>query len=145
ADAVQLDDAREITFVPGAVDASTSKVDAGTASVIADGTSTSEITVTVLDAYENPIAGKTVTLNDDTGNSTITAIQAVTDGGGMATFAVASEVAEQVTYTAEAEGVTITQTAIVYFTVGDVDIQHSTIHSDKSVVRADGIQAATLF
>src|SRR5690606_273044 len=86
--------------------------------------------VTVLDAYENPIAGKTVTLTDDTGNSEITAIQGVTDGDGVATFTVASEVAEKVTYTAEADGVTISQTAEVTFTAGAVDAMNSTIAVD---------------
>lgn len=145
ADGIHLAESAVITFVADAQDAHQSNVQTNRSTLVADGVEQSEITVTVKDLYENPIVGKAVKLKDDTGNSEIKAIQAVTDSNGIATFAVASEVAEKVTYTAEVDGVTIAQTAIVYFTVGDVDIKNSTIHSDQSVVRADGIQAATLF
>src|SRR5690606_16117810 len=53
--------------------------------------------------------------------------------------------AGQITYTAEVDGSVITSTVTVTFTAGEADIENSTIISDKSVVRADGIQTATIF
>jgi len=94
-------------------DAGTSTVTASPASVTADGTATSTITVTVSDASSNPIVDAMVTLSQ-TGSSTISTVTNV--GDGTYTFEVSSTTVETVTYTATADGVSITQTTNVDFT-----------------------------
>lgn len=104
----------------GAVSASTSTVSASPTSVTADGTTTSTITVTLKDANSNPVSGKTVTLSQASGHSTISAASGLSNSSGVVTFTVKDTVAEPVTYTATdtTDSVTITQTASVTFTPG---------------------------
>ena len=99
-------------FVADAVDARTSSVSATPTSVVADGT-TSTVTVTVLDANDNPLLGSTVTLAQGAGSSTIGDV--TNNGDGTYTFIVSFTTAEVVTYTATADGVTITDTEMVTF------------------------------
>ncbi|KKW18945.1 MAG: Ig domain protein group 1 domain protein, partial [Parcubacteria group bacterium GW2011_GWF2_50_9] len=56
-----------VTFTAGPPAASTSLVDALPTSVVADGVTTSTITVTVLDANNNPVSGATVSLSSSRG------------------------------------------------------------------------------
>ena len=95
-------------------DAATSTVTANLGSVLADGTETSTITVTVNDANSDPVTDATVTLAQ-TGTSTISAV--TNEGDGTYTFDVTSTTVETVTYTATADGVVITQTTNIDFTL----------------------------
>ena len=102
----------------GTVNAGTSTVVASPPSVAADGSTTSTITVTLLDAGGNPVSGKTVTLTAGSGSSTISAASGASNASGVVTFTVKDTVAQAVTYTAKdtTDGTTITQTATVTFT-----------------------------
>ena len=62
--------------------------------MIADGATTSTITVTLKDAQSNPVSGKTVTLAKGGGSSTITTVSGTTNGSGVATFTVKDTVGE---------------------------------------------------
>ncbi|HET9177623.1 MAG TPA: Ig-like domain repeat protein [Terriglobia bacterium] len=106
------------TVNPGPVSASTSTVAASPASVPADNSTTSTITVTLKDANNNPVSGKTVSLTAGSGNSTISAPSGVSDANGVVTFTVKDGTAETVTYSAKdtTDNTTITQTATVTFT-----------------------------
>ena len=98
--------------------ASLSTVVASPTSVPADGTTTSTITVTLKNAAANAVAGKTVTLAQGAGSSTISAASGASDVNGVVTFTVKNSTAQSVTYTATdtTDSVTITQTATVAFT-----------------------------
>ena len=61
-DSVTVTQTATVTFTAGAVSAAHSTVVAFPTSVTADGSTTSTITVTLKDAHNNPVAGKTVTL-----------------------------------------------------------------------------------
>jgi len=105
----------------GGVSASKSTVVASPTSVTADGTTTSMITVTLLDTNSNPVSGKTVTLAAGSGSSTITTVNGTTNSSGQATFTVKDTVAQAVTYTATDttdSNLVITQTATVTFMAG---------------------------
>ena len=65
-------DSGTITVTPGPVSAAQSTVSASPTSVIADGSTTSTITVTLKDASGNPVAGKTVSLAKTSGPGTPT-------------------------------------------------------------------------
>ena len=103
---------------PGAASASASILGSNPASVPADGTASSTVSVTLLDAYGNPIAGKTITLGQGAGSSLISTVAGTTNASGVATFSATDTHGEAVTYTATdaLDGVTITQVASVTFT-----------------------------
>jgi conserved repeat domain len=108
-------------------DPGTSTVSASPPSVVADGTTTSTITVTLRDSVSNPVSGKTVTLVAGSGSSVISAASGPSDASGVVTFTVKDAVAETVTYTAHdtTDSVTLTSTAAVTFTaipVADISI-----------------------
>ena len=80
------------------------------------------ITVTAKDANGNPVGGASVVLSQGAGNSMISpALGATTNGSGVATFAVSDTTAENVTYTATADGTLINQSAGVQFQTGADD------------------------
>ena len=114
-----------VNFIAGAVNAAHSTVTATPSSVLADGTTPATITVTLKDAYNNPVAGKSVTLarngNTGAGSPAIIPVSGTTSAVGVATFTVACITAG--TYDFLATDVTdsnllITQAATVDFASG---------------------------
>ena len=110
-------------IISNGVSASTSTVSASPTSVTANGTSTSTITVTLNDADGNPVSGKTVTLAQGSGHSSISAASGPSSSSGVVTFTVTDTTAETVTYTATdtSDSTVITQTAQVTFTAGAIN------------------------
>ena len=72
-----LSNTTAVTFIPGAADNMT--VSATPANLTADGTSTSTIRVTVLDAHDNPVDGETLTFGTVSG--TLASLTATTANG----------------------------------------------------------------
>jgi len=107
-----------VTFTTGAADAAQSTLTSSLANVVADGVASSTLTVTLKDAYGNPINGHAVSLTQGSGSSVIAAVYDTTDADGRAVFTVTNARAETVTYTAgdTTDNVTIDQTAQVNFT-----------------------------
>ncbi len=83
--------------VPSTAD---SDVTVSAASVPADGTSTVNVTVELLDVNGNPVSGKTVALNPETGSSSVTTVNGTSGQDGLATFTVTDKSVESVKYTA---------------------------------------------
>ena len=139
-DSVTVTQTATVTFTPGSVTAAQSSVSASPGSLIADGATTSAVTVTLRDAQSNPVAGKTVTLTKSGGSSTITTISGVTNGSGVASFTVTDTVAESATYTATdtTDSVTVTQTATVTFVAGAVSAAQSSVSASPTSVAANG-------
>ena len=116
-DAVVVTQTASVNFV-GPADAGLSTVTASPSSVVANGTTTSTITVSVKDANGFPVSGKDVTLAGSPGNAVIAPLTAVTtNASGVATFTASSGTIGTVVFTATAtEGsVVITDTASVEF------------------------------
>ena len=122
-DTVTVTQTATVTFTAGAVNAGKSTVSANPISVTADGVTTSTITVTLLDASNNPVSGKTVTLSQGAGSSTISAASGSSNASGVVTFTVKDTKAEVVTYSAtdSTDSISITQAATVTFTPGVLD------------------------
>ena len=91
-----------ITYTPGAADPTAlgTTLTASPANPPADGSTPSTVTVTLTDYFSNPIEGKTIGLKALNGSSTVTAVSAVTNQSGQATFNVTDSTAEVVTYQA---------------------------------------------
>jgi hypothetical protein len=111
-----------IVFSPGAVSASISSVSASPTSVPKDNSTTSLITVTLRDANSNPVPGKTVTLDQGIGNSTISAASGPSNASGIVTFTVKNGTLENVTYTATGDSVQVNQTATVNFIEASISV-----------------------
>ena len=140
-DGAAITDTATVTFTVGAADptnGNTTLVAAPT-SVVADGSTTSSVTVTLADASGNLLtaSGGTVALSS-TGSATI---GAVTDNGdGTYTATVTNTVAESVTISGTLDGAAITDTATVTFTVGAADPTNgnTTLVAAPTSVVADG-------
>ncbi|WP_322907883.1 Ig-like domain-containing protein, partial [Paenibacillus sp. SGZ-1009] len=147
ADAVTVAQTANVTFQPGAVNASVSTVAVSKASVGADGVDSATVTVTLKDANGNAVSGKNVTLAQASGSSTITPNSAVTtDSSGQAIFTVTSQKMEIVTYTAtdSSDSIPITQTKQITFTAGAVNAAQSNVAVSKATVLADNSDSATV-
>jgi len=123
-----------------------SSVNDSPASVTANGTASSTITVTLVDPYGNPVPGKNVSLSQGAGSSTISAASGVSNASGVVTFTVTDTTAQSVTYTATdtTDGVVVTDTAIVAFVPGSVDIGQSSVNPSPSSVPNNGTTTSTV-
>src|SRR5207237_184795 len=100
-DTLTITQTATVTFTVGPVTAGTSTISATPTSVVADGATTSTITVTVKDAGNHPVSGKTVALSQGAGSSAISAASGPSNASGVVTFTVKDAKAEDVTYTAK--------------------------------------------
>ncbi|MCX6873842.1 MAG: Ig-like domain-containing protein [Verrucomicrobia bacterium] len=141
-DSLPLSQKPTVTFTPGPVAAGTSTVTASPATAAADGIATSRITVTLLDANSNRVAGKDVFLASDRGTPPDTILPAsgnTSDANGVATFTVSSAIVGSPVFTATGDSVPITETATVSF-VYALPVTDTTVHtgatgeSDSQVV-----------
>lgn len=136
-----------VTFQPGAVNAAQSTVSVSKNSVFADGSDSSTVTVTLNDTNGNAVRGKSVTLTQGSGSSTINpSTAATTNSSGQAVFIVTSLKAETITYTATdtTNSLTVSQTGTVMFTAGAVDKSLSTVVTSKANVIANNIDSANI-
>ena len=111
----------QISFKAGAADAGKSEVEAGKTVVTADGADSASIIVTLLDAYDNPVEGKTVTLSQVEGSSDISPASGVSGADGKVDFTVKNTKAEIITYRAETEDVILNQTVQLTFKAGPAE------------------------
>ncbi|MFT5154300.1 MAG: protocatechuate 3,4-dioxygenase beta subunit, partial [Planctomycetota bacterium] len=152
--AISLDDQPNVEFV---ADSSSISASLSTAAalpafgVVADGLDASSLTVTVLDAFSNPVAGQIVELAVTGTDNTLQQPALVTDAAGQATGSLSSTRAETkvVTTTIEPLGanIVLTQTSSVEF-VGDVttiDANLSTLAVSPTYgALADGIDSVVI-
>src|SRR5256885_783433 len=107
---------------PGFANPIESTLTASPVSVIANGASSTTLTVTIKDASNVPVLGHAISLSQGSGSSTITPVSGTTDASGQAVFTVTNTRAEAVTYTATdttaSPNVTVTQTVQVTFIPG---------------------------
>jgi len=123
-----------------------STVSVSTSDVPADGTSSSTITVTLLDIGGNPVYGDAVILAPGDGSSVISPASAVTDFSGVATFTVTDLHAETVVYTVKdtSSDTTLAPKATVTFHPGPTSASASTVTADTTHVVANGMDRCTI-
>ena len=142
-----------ISGIVGSAPAGT--VDAGriigggiTAAVLADGTSTSTITVTLKDSGGIPVASEDVTLSSSGPARRRSARPATqtTNASGIATFTVSSGTpgTEVFTATSSTDSIVVTQTASVDFQSAVVDNANSTVSASSTAVLADDTETSTI-
>lgn len=107
----------DVTFVAAAFNMNNSTVTANPESQTTDGGATATITIALVDAFNNPVAGQAVTLTaTGTGNTIVNPV-AVTDATGQTTGTIVSTKAEAKTVTAKV-GTDTVGTVTVTFTPG---------------------------
>ncbi len=108
----------------GFVSVDNSTITASTTSVVANGTSTATITVTLLDVNSNPVANKVVSISGN-GSSIISTTGGTYTGtsnySGVVVFNVKDNISESVTYTVVGDGLTLKAKQTVLFTAGGID------------------------
>jgi alpha-tubulin suppressor-like RCC1 family protein len=136
--------ALSLVFKPGPVSASRSTVAPSSASVVADGATTDTITVRLLDAFSNPVAGKSVSLLSSRGSlDALSGGTASTDATGAVTFLVSSSHTGAAVFSAAdtSDSRALTSTAGVTFSAGAVVLAKSSLTFSASSVVADGSTA----
>ena len=123
-----------VTVSPGPVSHAASVVAANTPVVA--GVSPSTVTVTVTDQYGNPLSGVTVSLAC-TGDASHTNPGSPTGSDGRTSGAVTDNTAENVTVTAKAGAIALSDNAVVTFVAGPVSGAASTVDAVSPGV-ADG-------
>jgi protocatechuate 3,4-dioxygenase beta subunit len=137
-----LQEHTSVSFVPSAISASTSSFVASSPTVTADGTSTTTLTVTVLDAHGNPVAGTAVTLSGSGSSNSFGALSGTTDANGVFKTTLASTLAQSETITATAGSVQ--EHTSVSFLAGAPSSATSSIVASSPTVTADGTSTTTL-
>lgn len=131
-----LTDQPVITVTPAAIDADSSSVALTPSSFAAGGSTT--VTVTVRDAFNNPISGVLVDLSASNGSFTVTDPADTTNASGVATGSVGSTVTGSGTVSALAGAVPITQAPTLTVTAGGVNGTQSTIQVSPATITASG-------
>jgi hypothetical protein len=145
-----ITDTATVNFLAGSVaNANTSTVIAAPTSVLANGVATSTVTVTLKNATNGPVSGKTVTLAKVSGPGTpiINTISGTSDGNGQASFTVASAAAGVYVFSATDAtdgGIVLTNTATITFNVGSVSVATSTVRASPAYVPADNASASII-
>jgi adhesin/invasin len=134
-----------VTFVAGPPSDALSTVLATPITLTADGTSSTAIAVTILDAQGNPVPGVTVGLLATGSGNSLTQGAAMTDVAGLVTATLSSTVAESKVISATLNGSqTLTARPTVIFTAGPVASAQSSITASPAMTVADGTSPVTL-
>lgn len=128
-----------VVFVPGPPSSVTSTI-TGSSPVLADGTATSTISITIRDAFNNPIPGETPTFSaTDTGMQNVYGSCSVTDATGLSTCTLASTIAE--TKTLQLLTPVAVTGGTVVFTAGVAVAANSNITGTSPKI-ADGVDSS---
>jgi hypothetical protein len=127
---------------PSAPAAATSSIVVSSPTVIANGTSTTTLTVTVKDANGIAVAGTAVTLSGSGSSNNFGATSGTTDANGVFTTTLASTLAQTETITAT-EGSVHEQTSVT-FVAGAPSAATSSLVASSPTVSADGTSTTTL-
>ncbi len=148
--ALAPDTSAAFTITPGPPSGATSEITAAPASIPADGSSTSTVSVRLRDSFGNPMTGggNSVTLTTDLGS-----LGPVSDGGDGTYSATltSSTTSGTAVVTGTVDGADIDDTASVVFSAGPPPTPsptpspaNSRISADPVTIRADGISTSTI-
>ncbi|MES2528635.1 MAG: Ig-like domain-containing protein [Bdellovibrionota bacterium] len=130
-----------VTFIPGVVAAATSVI-SGTTPVVADGVATSTVTITLLDAFNNPVSAEIPTFSaTDTGSTNNYGICSASNASGVSTCTLSSLKAESKTLSIATP--VVKAGGNVIFTAGAAVAANSHITGTTPVV-ADGLASSTI-
>jgi invasin-like protein/Big-like domain-containing protein len=129
---VTLNQKPSLAVSAGAADAGTSTLSVNPASITV-GTGSSAITVTVKDAFGNPVSGSAVVLSASGSGNTLNG-GGLTNGSGVATGSLSSTVAEVKQVSATADGTAISQTQSVAVTPPSSGITQTLLTAGSDII-----------
>lgn len=135
--------AHEVTFVSWAPSASTSTLNASAPSLVADGTTATTLTLTVLNSEGNPVADQAVSLTASGSDNAFSPSSGTTDSSGVFVSALSSATAQSETVTASF-GASSTLSTSVTFVAGPASPTDSRFVASSSTVVADATSTTTL-
>ena len=135
-------DSAIIVVEAGTADPNSSMIDADSSSLVADGASTSLVTVTVTDGNGNPVTGASVAFDPPN----LGALGGITDrGDGTYTAAfTAGTVTGTAVITGTLNGAAIADSAIIVLEAGPIDYMTTTISADSTTIAANGVSYAVI-
>ena len=142
ANAVSLAQTVTVDFVAGPVDATNSTVVAAPTTRSAGQSST--VTVTLYDAFMNPVPGATVVLAATGTATTLVQPAAATDAAGVTTGSLSATAPGAKVVSATGNGTPVSQTAMVQYDPGAVDGAMSTVVASAGTPFADNSATATI-
>ncbi|HSK20857.1 MAG TPA: invasin domain 3-containing protein [Longimicrobiales bacterium] len=133
-------DSAIIVVEAGTADPNSSMIDADSSSLVADGASTSLVTVTVTDGNGNPVTGASVAFDPPN----LGALGGITDRGDGTYTAMftAGTVTGTAVITGTLNGAAIADSAIIVLEAGTADPKTATIAADSSSLIADGVSTS---
>ncbi len=133
----------QVTFVVGKPDPQLSSLIALPAMLVADGTASTELSVTLRDVTGNAVTNTPVTVSvSGTGTALDPMGPYTTDGAGSVKVSLRSTSAETKTVTATAAGTTLTTSVV--FQPGPISPAASTVTAMPTSVVADGVATSTI-
>lgn len=135
-----------VVFNSGSVSAAKSSLIANPNSLVADGNATSQLTVTALDAYSNPVNSLSIALAGSGSNNVFSATSGTTNASGqfLATLKTTYAQSETLTATLGSGGTPPTATAPITFIPGPSDASKSSFVINPNSVVADNVTTATM-
>lgn len=134
-------------IVPGVPSASISTFTANPTTIFASGTHTSTLTGTVLDAYGNPIAGRSVNVSSSRGaTDSFVGTTAVSNAAGVVSYTLSSSTvgSGSMTISIPANSVTVTQRPVITFESYVATLAQSSWSVAPVTVAANGSATATV-
>jgi adhesin/invasin len=132
-----------VVFTVGAASLAQSTITASAVSIVADGATTSIITVQLKDANNNNLAASSGVIVLSTTTGTLTAVTDHTNGTYTATLTSATTVGTA-TITGTRNGQALTHNATVAFTVGPVSVLRTTISAGLPSIPANGTSTSLI-
>ena len=114
---------------------------ASSSSIIRDGESTSAVTVTAANNYGTPLSGQTVTWALSGGTGSISPSSGITNAGGQATITYTADAVDSLDGSGTIQATIRGSSSSITITLLGISLS---ISSDKSVIIADGNDAATI-
>ena len=141
--AAAISDNATVDFTPGPADATQSTITAAPTSIVANGVTTSIITVQLKDANGNNLASGGDTVGLATTLGSLGSVTDNSDGTYTATLT-SGTVTGSATVTGTVNAAAITDNAVVSFIPGAADETQSTITAAPTSIYADGIATSTI-
>ncbi|MCE3203337.1 invasin domain 3-containing protein [Paenibacillus sonchi] len=138
-----LTETAAVQFVAGSPSIANSTVESGDASLTADGTSQTTVTVKLKDAQGNALTAGGATVGITSTSGTVGPVTDNHNGTYTATLT-APTTAGTVTVSATVGGAALTETATVQFVAGTPSIANSTVESGDASLTADGTSQTTV-
>jgi adhesin/invasin len=133
-----------VQFIAGLASAAHSSIQVAPGSVTADNSSAASVTITLRDAFDNPVSGQNVTFSASGSNNNLNQPAATTDANGQAIGSMSSSMAEMKTVSLASPTLSGVDSNINFVAGSPVAANSSISASPNNGLAADGITTAAV-